>query len=191
MKIIGITGGTGAGKSAVCDELKRYGAQIIDADEIARQVVQKGQPALNEIALAFGCEVINPDGELNRKKMGSIVFSDSEKLCILNQITHKYIYAEMQKQIDESLADILVLDVPLLFQNDFPFICDLTVAVIADKELRIKRVMARDGIDYVSAEKRIQSQMLDDEYRSHADVCFENNGGIEKIKEFAHKLCIE
>lgn len=191
MKIIGITGGTGAGKSSVCDELKKYGAHIIDADAIAHQIVQKGQPALEEIVSVFGDDIITIDGELNRKKLGGIVFSDSDKLSILNQITHRYIFAEMQRQMEESDAKVLVLDVPLLFQSDFPFECDLTVAVVADKDERIRRIIARDSISKAMAEERILSQMSDDEYRRLADICFENNGDMSKIKEFAQKLCIE
>lgn len=191
MKIIGITGGTGAGKSSVCDEFKKYGAQIVDADLIARQVVKKGQPALDEIVAAFGKNVISADGELDRKKVGSIVFSDSNKLEILNKITHKYIFAEMKRQMDESIADIIVLDVPLLFQDDFPFGCDFTVAVVADKDERIRRIMKRDGISKEFAEKRVLSQLSDDDYKRLADICFENNRDYNRIKEFVKNLCIE
>ena len=191
MKIIGITGGTGAGKSSVCDEFKKNGAQIIDADAIARQIVQKGQPAIDEIVAEFGDDVINENGELNRKKTAGIVFSDSKKLDLLNKITHKYIFAEMQKQIDECTAKILVLDVPLLFQSDFPFKCDLTVAVVADRDKRIGRIIARDGISRAMAEERVLNQMSDEEYRELADIYFENNGDICRIKEFVKSLCIE
>lgn len=191
MKIIGITGGTGAGKSSVCDELKRCGAQIIDADAIARQIVQKGQPALDEIISAFGKDTLDDKGELNRKRLGGIVFADKEKLNMLNKITHKYIFAEMQRQIENAVSDVVVLDVPLLFNSDFPFNCDLTVAVVADKEVRIGRIIARDGINRTTAEERVLNQMSDDEYRNLADVCFENNGDIGKIKEFAKNLCIK
>lgn len=191
MKIIGITGGTGAGKSSVCDELKKCGAQIVDSDLIARQVVQKGQPALDEIVSVFGKDILTDDGELNRLKMADIVFTDSQKLDILNKITHKYIFSEMKRQMDESGANIIVLDVPLLFQSDFPFKCDLTVAVIADTDERISRIMVRDGISREIAEKRISNQMSDEQYKSLADICFDNNGDVNKIKEFAKKLCIE
>jgi len=188
VKIIGITGGTGAGKSSVCNEFKKCGAQIIDADKIARQVVQKGKPALEEIVCAFGKNIITPDGDLNRKKLGGIVFADSNKLNILNKITHKYIFDEMQRQINECSADILVLDVPLLFEKDFPFECDLTVAVVADREERISRIMVRDGISRKSAEERVSNQMSDAKYKKFADICFENDGDISKIKDFVRKI---
>ena len=189
MKIIGITGGTGAGKSSVCDELKKCGAEIVDCDKIARHVVEKGMPALGEIADVFGNDVLTVDGNLDRKKMGKMVFSDSGKLERLNKITHKHIFAEMEKQINGSCADIVVLDVPLLFQCDFPFHCDITVAVIANKEIRMKRIMERDGISEAEALARMSNQLTEAEYAEFADVCFENDGNREKICEFAKWLC--
>lgn len=189
MKVIGITGGTGAGKSSLCEELKRCGAKIIDCDVIARRVVEKGEPALAEIKKAFGEEVLTDDGELDRKKMGAIVFSQPQKLECLNSITHKHIFAEMERQMSESTENIVVLDVPLLFQSDFPFNCDLTVAVVADREERISRIMSRDGIDRKTAEARMANQLTDEEYARLADVCFVNDGGAEKIKCFARELC--
>lgn len=189
MKVIGITGGTGAGKSTVCEEIKKYGAEIIDCDKIARQIVEKGEPALGEIVEVFGDDILLSDGTLNRKKMGSLVFSDKKKLEMLNEITHRYIFAEMKKRLIETTADIVVLDVPLLFQCDFPFDCDVTVAVTADKETRIQRIMQRDGINSEMAEARMANQMTDEEYAALADVCFYNNGEYEKISEFVKKLC--
>ncbi len=191
MKIIGITGGTGAGKSAVCAELKKYGAFVIDCDKIARQVVEKGQPALDEIAQAFGADVLLDDGSLNRKSMGQIVFGDAEKLQCLNNITHKYIFAQMHRMIEETENDIVVLDVPLLFQCDFPIKCDITVAVTADKEIRLSRIMKRDGIKRDAAEARMSKQLTDEEYRRLADFCFENNGDVEQLKVFAEKIIQE
>ena len=189
MKIIGITGGTGAGKSSVCAEIKKYGAEIIDCDVIARQVVEKGMPALAEIVEAFGEEVLLPDGSLNRRKVSGIVFSDKQKLEKLNEITHRHIFEEMRRRMSATSAQIVVLDVPLLFQCDFPFECDITVAVIADREVRIERIMKRDGIDRAMAEARIANQLSDKEYSERADVCFVNNGDGDSIKEFVKTLC--
>lgn len=189
MRIIGITGGTGAGKSTVCEELKNNGATIVDCDRIAHSVVEKGKPALAEIVAFFGNDILSADGNLDRKKMSGIVFSDKEKLVTLNKITHKYIFEEMLKEISEACTEMVVLDVPLLFQCDFPFECDLTVAVVADKEERIYRIMRRDGISREAAQKRMSNQLTDDEYRSKADFYFVNDGDPEKIKEFVKKIC--
>lgn len=188
MKIIGITGGIGSGKSTLCAELKKLGAQVIDSDRISRDITQKGRPALLEIADAFGREVIGINGELERKKLGNIVFNDPQKLKKLNQITHKYIFEEMKRQMDEATASVVVLDVPLLFQCDFPIKCDLTIAVLADREVRIKRIMERDGVDREAALLRMKRQLTDSDYRRLADVCFENNGGFDKIVDFANSL---
>lgn len=188
MRIIGVTGGIGSGKSSLCAELKKLGAEIIDADLISHEITQKGKTALFEITEAFGKEVITELGELNRKKLGSIVFGDPEKLKILNKITHKYIFEEMHRRIEEATAPVVVLEVPLLFQCDFPIKCDLTVAVVADKEVRIRRIMQRDGIDRSAALLRMEKQLIDSDYKRLADVCFENNGDVDKIREFANSL---
>ncbi|MBQ9757977.1 MAG: dephospho-CoA kinase [Clostridia bacterium] len=189
MKIIGVTGGSGVGKTTVCAELKKCGAEIIDADKISKEITRKGSLALAEIAEAFGNEFILPSGELDRKSLGEMVFLDEKSLELLNKITHKHIFAEMEKQIKKATAEVVVLDVPLLFGTDFPFSCDLTVAVIADREERIRRIVARDGITREMAEARIKNQMSNDEYREWADVCFENDGNIEKIRVFAKEIC--
>ncbi len=189
MKIIGITGGSGAGKTTVCAELKKCGAVIVDADKISKEVTKKGSPALDEIEKAFGKQYILPSGELDRKGLGEVVFSDDSKLEMLNKITHKHIYLKMEQEIKDADKDVVVLDVPLLFGTDFPFKCDLTVAVVADKEDRMKRIVARDGITREMAEARIKNQMSDDEYRDLADICFENNGDAQKIKAFAKEIC--
>ncbi len=189
MKIIGITGGSGAGKTTVCAELKKYGAVIVDADKISKEITKKGSPALGEIEKAFGKQYILPSGELDRKALGKMVFSDDSKLELLNKITHKYIYLKMEEKIKNAQSRVVVLDVPLLFGTDFPFRCDLTVAVVADREERIRRIVARDGITREMAEARIKNQMSDDEYRELADICFENNGDTQKIKAFAKEIC--
>ena len=189
MKIIGITGGSGAGKTTVCAELKKCGAVIVDADKISKEITKKGSHALGEIEKVLGEQYILSSGELDRKKLGELVFSDDSKLEILNKITHKYIYLKMEQEIKNANSDVVVLDVPLLFGTDFPFQCDLTVAVVADQEERIRRIVARDDITREMAEARIKNQMSDDEYKALADVCFENNGDTQKIKAFAKEIC--
>ncbi len=189
MKIIGITGGTGAGKSSLCEELKKCGATIIDCDHISRSVTKSDGAAFDEIVEAFGAGMLSADGELNRKALAAVVFNDEQKLELLNQITHKHIFAEMQKQLDKCTTPIVVMDVPLLFNADFPFKCDLKVAVLADPEVRLARIMSRDGISKMAALERMKNQMADDEYKSLADVCFVNDGNSEKIRDFAEELC--
>ncbi len=188
MRIIGITGTTGAGKSTVCEELRKRGADIVDADRISRDVTRKNGAAFNEIVAVFGEEILENSGEIDRKKLGAIVFGDNNKLSKLNEITHKYIYDEMRRQILNSKADIVVLDVPLLFQPEFPFECDLTVAVVSSPEMRLGRIMARDGISRDAALLRIKSQISDSEYEAKADVCLKNDGEINRITKFVDDL---
>lgn len=187
MKIIGITGGSGAGKSTVCAELKKRGALIIDADKISREVSARGGAAFDEIVGAFGEEILS-GGEIDRKRLGGIVFADREKLDTLNKITHKHIFAEMKRQLSGCRAAVAVLDVPLLFREDFPIKCDLTVAVTAPYNVRIDRIMKRDGIDRGAAEARLKNQLSDAQYASLADMCFENNGTEERLAELADRL---
>jgi dephospho-CoA kinase len=171
--------------------MKKCGAEIVDADKIARQVVQKGMSALKEIENEFGKDVLTPGGELDRKKLADIVFSDEKKLKVLNSITHKHILDEMKLRVKNSDSEVVVLDVPLLFQCDFPIKCDLTIAVIADKETRLQRIMERDGVKRSDAESRMSKQLTDKEYSDLADVCFENDGDIEKVREFARKIILD
>ena len=191
MKVIGITGGTGAGKSTVCAELKKRGAEIIDADAISRQVSQKGGIAFDEIVEGFGTEILNDLGEIDRRALGKIVFNDTEKLSLLNGITHKHIFAEMERRMKLCTAKIAVLDVPLLFDKDFPLHCDLTVAIIAEPEIRLKRIMARDGITYDAAVARMKNQISDEDYARLADICVANNGGAENTALLAEKIIKE
>ena len=189
MKIIGITGGTGSGKSVLSAELKRLGAEVIDADQIAREVAKKGGAAFEEIVRNFGTEILDEQGEINRKALGGIVFANPEKLELLESITHKHIFEKMRKEVQTSCKDTIVLDVPLLFQCDFPIKCDMTVAVIAGDAVRIKRIMDRDNISEPAARARMKNQLTNEEYKKLADVCFKNEGDIETIKKFANKLC--
>lgn len=188
MKIIGITGGMGAGKSVVSAELEKLGAKVIDADRISRQVTAKDGLAFSEIIESFGNGILAGNGELDRKKLGEIVFSDTEKLALLEKITHKHIFDEMKRQLDSCIVEVAVLDVPLLFSSEFPFVCDVTVAVVADAEMRVSRIMKRDNITRDAALLRIKNQLTDDELIRLSDVCFENNGDLCEVKAFAEKL---
>lgn len=191
MRIIGITGTTGAGKSTVCEELEKRGAKIVDADRISHDVSRKNGTAFNEIVAAFGEEILENSGEIDRGRLAAIVFSDNDKLSMLNEITHKHIYDEMRNQILGSAADVVVLDVPLLFQSEFPFECDVTVAVVSSPQMRLERIMQRDGISRDAALLRIESQMSDSEYETKADICFKNDGDISHVTEFVDKLLSE
>lgn len=188
MKIIGVTGGTGSGKSTLCAILGELGATVVDADKLSKKVTQKGGAAYQEIVREFGIGILDDNGEIVRKALGDIVFNDSKKLELLEKITHKHIFREMEAAIGASTASVVVLDVPLLFQCDFPFECDLTVATVADEKTRINRIMMRDGLSEAQAKDRIRNQLSEDEFRRLADVVYENNGNRDEMMEFSKKI---
>lgn len=187
MKIIGLTGGTGSGKSAVSRYMEKREAVIVDADLVSRQIMEKGKPAYKEICAYFGTDILNADGSIFRRKLGEIVFHDEEKLAFLNKCTHCYIRVEMQKQIKEAKekgnAKYIILDAPLLFEAKLEEICDEVWVVYADREVRAKRVMERDGITYDLAMARIANQKSWEEYKAKADVIIDNSRDLAYLQE--------
>lgn len=179
MKVIGLTGGTGSGKSVVSKTLAAAGAVIVDADKIAHDIILKGEPAYHEIIAYYGTGILDIEGNIIRKKLGEIVFHDSEKLAFLNQCTHKYIVAEVNRQIAaakaENAARAVILDAPLLLEAKLETVCDLVWVVYADPEVRAKRVMDRDGITYDLAKARIANQKGWEEYKQAADAVIDNS----------------
>ena len=178
MVVIGLTGGSGSGKSTIASLLRQKGIQVIDADKIGRVVVEKGKPALREIVEEFGEGVLQPDGTLDRKKLASIVFTDREELKKLNRITHKYITAIVKEELAASKADISVIDAAVLKESGILDMCDYVIAVIAEKDIRIKRIMERDGITEEAAKNRINSQEPDAKYVQYADFVIDNSGDV-------------
>lgn len=181
MKVLGITGGIGAGKSTVTEALVRMGAAVVDADRVARKVMEPGEQAYTEIVRSFGKGILNSDGTVNRKALADIVFTDENKLKILNEITHPCIFRQMQTEMVEAKAELVVLDVPLLFSADFPIVCDKTLAVLAPEELRIQRVMSRDGCTEEKVLERMAVQMSEEDLRKRADFVIVNDEGMEKV----------
>lgn len=175
MKIIAITGGTGSGKTTVCKMFKALGAEVADADKIARESEKAGGAAYKEIKEFFGEDIILKNGEINRKELAKTVFSDKKKLKALNSIVHKYVFAEIKSKIENCTSDVICLDVPLLFSSDFPIKYDFSVGITADFEERIKRVCKRDGISRKEVIDRIKNQISDEELFEKADFIIENN----------------
>ncbi|MBQ4087812.1 MAG: dephospho-CoA kinase [Clostridia bacterium] len=174
--ILGLTGQSGAGKSTVGKIMEQKGACVIDCDKLARLVVEPGKPALSEIREAFGSEVINPDGTMNRAKVASIVFHDENARHILNRITHKYIEEETDRIINTCPNRVVVIDAPVLFESEIYKKCEKTVCVLADCETRILRIMNRDGLTREKAEERIFAQRDDDYFIEKCDFVIYNNG---------------
>ncbi|MDO4302042.1 MAG: dephospho-CoA kinase [Clostridia bacterium] len=189
MKIIGITGASGCGKGAVAQIMSHKGALILDCDKIAHDNMEPSGIAYKDIAEAFGSEILNEDKTINRKALGSIVFNDSKKLSLLNSITHKYIV----EAIDRSIAlnrdkRFIVIDAPLLVEAGLQSRCDSVWAVYAPVEMRIERVMSRDGIDRESALLRFKNQRSFEDIKAYADVVITNDGDLEKLEKKVEEI---
>lgn len=188
MKILGVTGGTGTGKSSVCMILKEEGGKIIDADKITRKLQKKGGAAYDEIVEFFTQDILLDDGEIDRKKLGAIVFSDGEKLRKLNQIVHKHVTREIKRRVEKySMEDsgkyrFLVLDVPIPIEEGFFDTVDYVWAVVANDDLRISRLMERMEITEEEAARRIASQMSNREYEELADCTIVNEEDIFRLR---------
>lgn len=192
MRIIGVTGAIGSGKSMVSKILNDLGAVIIDADVVSRAVTAKGSEALAELVSYFGREILLPNGELDRKKMAKIVFDDIVKLHTLNAVTHKYIIRKIKSAVENIKAtgkcDVVAVDAPLPVEQGFIDVVDEVWVVTADREKRINRIIERSGYSYKEAEARLDSQMKDEEYLKLADEIIDNNNGIEELEKTVVKL---
>lgn len=191
-RVIGLTGGIASGKSLVSEYLGELGAQIIDADEIARQVVQPGKPALREIVAEFGWSILSADGTLNRKKLGLLVFSDPAKLDRLNLITHPYILAEIRQVLERfrasSTCRVIVLDVPLLFEVGLERLVDEVWVVAVDYHTQLKRLIKRDNLTEDEARSRIAAQMPLEEKIKSAQCVIDNRFSPQETKRQVKKL---
>lgn len=181
MKIIGLCGGSGAGKGYVCGIFARHGVPAIDTDAVYHEIIAKRTPCVTELEATFGSSVVRDDGSLNRERLAAIVFADGakDKLQALNRITHKYIKTETEHGIEthrQNGAPAVIVDAPALFESGFDKMCDLTVGVFADRETRIARIMERDGISRERAEARIARQIPDGELKAKCRYCILNNG---------------
>ena len=194
MKLIGLTGGIASGKSTVASRLARHGAVLVDADVLAREVLEPGTPGLAEVERVFGRSVIAADGSLNRAALGAIIFSDVEKREALNAITHPAIWKRGKELFAAAEAEnpdvVIVYDVPLLAEAaaDRPMKFDLIVVVQADIEKRIDRMVELRGMSRAEAEGRLRAQASDAERLRFADVVIDSNGTVEHTLEQADAL---
>lgn len=188
--IFGLTGGIATGKSTVAHMFTSFEIPIIDADILAREVVEPGEEAYEKIVETFGKDILKNDQTLNRKKLGKIIFSDEKKRKQLNQITHPIIRKEMQRQKDVYIQQgekCVILDIPLLFENNLTKEVDYTVVVYTTKETQLKRLMKRDCLTEEEAKQRINAQMSIEKKRKRADYLIDNNGTkketFEQVKD--------
>jgi dephospho-CoA kinase len=184
MKVLGLTGGIGSGKSMVARMFAQLGGDVIDADQLAREVVEPGQPALEEIATAFGRDILLPDGRLNRGKLARIIFADPAARARLNAITHPRIRERMDAEIAarRSGSGVLVVDIPLLYENDRTGTVETVIVVWVDPDTQLRRLRERDGLTVEEARQRIAAQMPLHEKRARADLVIDNNGSREDTR---------
>lgn len=192
---LGLTGGIACGKSTVAAMLVQRGAKLIDADAVAREVVLPGEPALSEIAAAFGRQVLNEDGTLDRQKLGTVVFGNREQLDRLESILHPAIRSRMWDKINvyeaEDPGQLIVADIPLLYETGQAGLYDKVMVVYVPRAVQLERLMARNSLTAEEAGKRIDLQMDIEEKKRLADIVIDNSGSIQnterQIDEFWRK----
>lgn len=178
---VGLTGGMGSGKSTVARRFAELGAVIIDADQIARDVVDPGEPTLAELAEAFGEGILLDDGSLNRGELAKRAFVSAEKTELLNSITHPRIEQRTEEQFNAAGDAIIVFDSPLLIEMGQSEAQDLVVVVHTPVEVRLDRLVESRGVDREDAKQRIAKQISDDKRLQFADVVLENSGTEEDL----------
>ena len=192
-KVIGLTGGIASGKSTASDYIKSLGFEVLDADVYARKVTEKDSSGYHKIIEAFGSGILDGNKEIDRKKLGEIIFDDPEERKKLNSISHPEIRRMMNMDQDEFIKhNHVFLDIPLLFENGLDKKCDITITVYVTKENQLERLMARNDLTEREAASRINSQMPLDEKKNLSDHVFDNNNDkkelYNQIDEFVETL---
>ena len=181
-QIIGLTGPSGAGKSAALKEIDRHRFEVIDCDALARRAVEKGSLCLRHLCEIFGDRILWPDGTLNRAKLAEIAFSSPERTQQLNDTVLPVVLTMVLEEIAVSEADAVILDAPTLIQSGLTEICSTVIVVLADRAVRLQRIMQRDSLTRQQAETRLNAALPDEEYRQAGDYVLYNN---TSQKEFA------
>ncbi len=184
MLVIGLTGPSGAGKSTVSALFASFGLPVLDADAIYHALLIPPSDCLGELTAHFGTGILLPDGTLNRRALGNLVFENPEELAVLNAIAHRYVMREIRRRLRD-LRDAgtpaAVLDAPQLFEGGADRDCNIIVSVLADTNTRLRRILGRDGISPEDAMRRIRAQKSPAFFRSHSDYVIENNGTPETL----------
>ncbi len=192
MKVIGLTGGIGAGKSTVSDYLLDKGFTVIDADKIARSMTEKGSETLQALTEAFGEDILFTDGCLDRKKLAAIVFSDEKKRLVLEELTTKKVVQIIEEKItglqEEGYEAPVFIDAPLLFESGADKLCDAVWLVDASIDIRIRRVMARDDVTSEEVKRRILNQMSSSEKIARSTDIIDNSKGKEALYKQVERL---
>ena len=180
--IIGITGNSGSGKTTISKILAEMGGHAINADTVAHQVMGKGQKAYKKIVAAFGTEILNESEEIDRKKLGSIVFSDEKKRDLLEKIVHPIVCKEIISQVEDTDAPFIVIDAVLLVEAGLNEVCDFVWLVTAEPERRKMRIISRDNLSPEKADARMRNQRDVRPIADIAHVIIENDGDLEALE---------
>lgn len=194
MVVLGLTGGIASGKSTVSKILADMNIPIIDADKVARDIVEKGSSVLKKIEEQFGMDVISEDGTLNRKTLGEIVFNNKEKLKVLNDITHpsiKNIVIEEINKYNKMGKRLCVVDAALLIEANYLDIVDKVILVYVDKKNQLKRLITRDNLNMDKALNKINSQLSFEEKKKYANYIIDNNEDLEYTKLQVNRIVEE
>ena len=187
MKVIGLTGNIASGKSVVASMLQDLGAKVVDADDIARKVVEPNEPAWREIVNTFGRDILNPDETINRKKLGEIIFNDNEKRKILNNITHPKIIQKVRERVktykNENVEVVIIEAALIVEKGGLKDLIEKLIVVTSEEEAQIKRLTKRNSLSKEEALSRINSQMPTSEKALHADYIIDNSGTIDKTQD--------
>ena len=187
MYIAGLTGGIATGKSTISGMFREAGAIIVDADRIAHEVVKKGAPAWKKIKTHFGDRILLPSGEIDRERLGGIVFHDARQKENLNRIVHPFVFRKMEEEIAhaQSVAPrtIVILDVPLLIETGMHHALPQVILAYIPERMQLARLMARDGLAKADAEARIRSQMPIDSKKQMVSIVIDNSGSIDATRK--------
>lgn len=192
-KVIGLTGGIGTGKSTVSELLAAHGFKIVDADVASREAVKKGSEGLQQVKQVFREEAIDDNGEMNRKYIGEIVFNDAEKRKELNQIVHPIVREIMENQKEKYLSEgyNVIMDIPLLFENNLQDTVDETWLVYASESIQVERLMERNDLSQEEAKARVYSQISIDKKQRMADHVIDNRGTLLELKQNLEQLLMD
>ncbi len=191
MKVIGLTGGIGSGKSTVSQLFLELGAVILDADKVGHEAYQPGTEVWQEVVVAFGREILTPDGDIDRKKLGGIVFSNPESLARLNQIMHPRMFEMMKARIEQYRqqgTEVVVLEAAVLLEANWTPLVDQVWVTVASESTVVRRTKERTGLPEEQIRARIRSQLSSEERVKHADVVISNDGGLDELKTKVNEL---
>ena len=194
MKIVGLTGGISSGKSTVSSYLKQLKIPVIDADEVARKVVEPNSQGAIQIRTVFGSDVFEEDGSLNRQRLGALIFSNAENRQKLDDLLQPLIKIMILDEIEEHRQkgeNMIVLDLPLLFEKQYEELCEEIIVVYIPKELQLERLMKRNQYTKQEALSRIDSQLSIEEKRKRATVLLDNQGTIQQLYQQVEQWLVE